>query len=72
MKANLHWYFPQAGGRMTDKRWLHQANLTCFSPPNQHMKNRHSISPAGFYDGTHNEGELTHFLFTVEPIKRLE
>ena len=33
---------------MTDKRWLHQANLTCFSPPNQHMKNLHSISVWGF------------------------
>jgi len=33
---------------MTDKRWLHQANLTCFSPPNQHMKNLHSISVRGF------------------------
>uniref|UniRef100_A0A0A9G3P8 Uncharacterized protein n=1 Tax=Arundo donax TaxID=35708 RepID=A0A0A9G3P8_ARUDO len=29
---------------MTDKRWLHQANSICFSPPNQDMKNLHSIS----------------------------
>lgn len=56
---------------MTDKGWLHQANLTCFSRQISILRIFIQFLQHGFYDGTRNKGEIAHFLFTVEPIKRL-